>query len=219
VLVEISLRRCSNARGGPFARFGELMRTVSISAFVMFALCRTAGAQSAGGAPSPAPADSATSAPVNGATSAPIDGDRAEVATIVMQSVSEVKLCGLATQKTHNADVRSLCRKASSDSARTALAGMQLAQTLRAPEVKFQSSPGTPAVLDFLGQYSGDEFDRQFLLMQIQNGAGDEQDIRYAAEVAADTSVKSYEKDVLPKLEDRVMLAEGALRKMSETTP
>jgi predicted outer membrane protein len=178
-------------------------RVASFGPLLVLALLVPAGAQSSVNDTTPA------------AAATPVDGDRAEVATIVMQSVSEVKLCSLAVEKSQNTDVRSLCRKAASDSARTALAGMQLAQTLRAPEVKFQSSPGTPAVLDFLGQYSGDEFDRQFLLMQIQNGAGDEQDIRYAAEVAADRSIKSYEKDVLPKLEDRVMLAEGALRKLS----
>jgi predicted outer membrane protein len=188
-----------------------LIRALVVSALVMLAVGPSAGAQSGSDPPTPVPAAAATAAPV--------DGDRTEVAAIVMESVSEVKLCGLATQKSQNADVRSLCRKASADSARAAIAGMQLAQTLGARGVKLQSSPDTTVVLDSLAQYSGQEFDRAFLLAQIQDGADAEQDIRYAAEVATDTSVRSYENAVLPKLEDRLALAEGALRRISEAAP
>jgi predicted outer membrane protein len=187
-----------------------LIRVLSVTGLVLLVLCRSAGAQSS---------DSATPAPMPVETAAPVDGDRGEVAAIVMQSVSELKLCGLATQKSQNADVRSLCRKASVDSARTAIAGMQLAQTLGAREVKLQPAPDTPGLLDSLAQYSGKDFDREFLLTQIQTGAGDEQAIEYAAEVAIDAAVKSYENGVLPKLEDRVALAEGALSRISEAAP
>jgi predicted outer membrane protein len=179
---------------------------LSVGALVMLALCRSAGAQGSG---------SATPAPVPSATAAPVDGDRGEVAAIVMESVSEVKLCGLATEKSQNADVRSLCRRASADSARTAIAGMQLAQTLGATGVKLQSSPDTRVVLDSLAQYSGKDFDREFLLTQIEAAAADEQAIEYAAQVATDTAVRSYENGVLPKLEDRVNLAEAALSRIA----
>jgi predicted outer membrane protein len=177
-----------------------LSRVLSVAALVVLAICPEASAQS-----------------TSDATSAPLDGDRAEVATIVMHSVGEVKLCGLASQRSQNADVRSLCRKASADSAHAAIAGMQLAQRLGASGVKLQSSPQTSEALDALAQYSGQDFDRKFLLKEIDDGSSDEQDIRYAAEVAADTSVKSFENGVLPKIEDRVELAEGALRRMTET--
>jgi predicted outer membrane protein len=192
------LRHCCNAPDRYFALPRFLIRAASISGLVLLAVCRGAGAQSSGDA------------------AAPLDGDRAEVATIVMQSVSEVKLCSLATQKSQNADVRSLCRKASADSAKTAIAGLQLEQTLGATGVKLQPSPDTPTVLDSLAQYSGEAFDREFLLTEIQNGAGDEQDLRYAAEFSADRAVKSYEDGVLPKIENRVALAEGALRRLGE---
>jgi predicted outer membrane protein len=201
---ETSLRRCSSPPSGRAALSNALIRGASIGALVAFTLCRAAGAQS-----------SAAATPEQ----APADGDHAEVAAIVMQSVSEVKLCGLATQKSQNADVRSLCRKASADSARTAIAGMQLARRLGARGVKFESAPETPTVLDSLAQYAGEEFDRKFLIVQIQEGAADEQAIRYGAEFASDASVKSYENGVLPKIADRVELAEGALRRLAETPP
>lgn len=195
------MRHCCNAPDRNLAWPRFLIRAASISALVLLGVSRSAGAQSSGDA------------------AAPLDGDRAEVATIVMQSVSEMKLCSLATQKSQNADVRSLCRKASADSAKTAIAGLQLEQKLGAAGVKLQPSPDTPTVLDSLAQYSGEAFDREFLLTEIQNGAGDEQDVRYAAEFAADRAVKSYEDGVLPKIENRVTLAEGALRNLTETTP
>jgi predicted outer membrane protein len=215
---ETSLRRCSSPPSGRAAS-NALIRGASIGALVAFTLCRTAGAQSSAAAtPEQAPVEAPTSAPVD-AASPPVDGDHAEVAAIVMQSVSEVKLCGLATQKSQNADVRSLCRKASADSARTAIAGMQLARRLGARGVKFESAPETPTVLDSLAQYAGEEFDRKFLIVQIQEGAADEQAIRYGAEFASDAAVKSYENGVLPKIADRVELAEGALRRLAETPP
>jgi predicted outer membrane protein len=205
------LRHCCNARKRHFALPPFLVRAASICALLLLAVCRSAGAQSTG--------DAATPSPLEAATAAPLDGDRAEVATIVMQSVSEMQLCSLAMQKSQNADVRSLCRKASADSAKTAIAGLQLEQKLGAAGVKLQPSPGTPTVLDSLAQYSGEAFDREFLLTEIQNGAGDEQDVRYAAEFSADRAVKSYEDGVLPKIENRVALAEGALRNLAEATP
>lgn len=180
-------------------------RVAGAGALIVLALSGPAGAQST--------SDGATPA----ATALPVDGDRAEVAAIVMQSVSEVKLCSLAAERSKNSDVRSLCRKASADSAKTALAGLQLEQTLGARGLKLQSSPGTSAVLDTLAQYSGQEFDREFLLTFIHDGAADEQAIGYAAEFTTDKSVKSYEDNVLPKIADRVELAEGALRRISET--
>jgi predicted outer membrane protein len=167
------------------------------------ALCRIAAAQESDMRETPAPAD----------------GDRAVVATIVMDAVTEVKLCGLAIEKSQNADVRLLCRKASADNARTAIAGMQLAQTLGATDVKLQPSPDTPAVLDSLAQYSGREFDREFLLGQIEADENDEHTIRYAAEFALDTSVKQYENSLLPKVEKHLDSAESALRRVSEAAP
>jgi len=172
---------------------------------MVLALLGPAGAQTTSEAAQPASSVSS------------VDGDRAEVTTIVMQSVGEVKLCSLAAEKSQNTEVRSLCRKASADSAKDAVAGLQLAQTLGARGLKLQSSPDTSAVLDKLARYSGQEFDREFLLTQIHDGAADEQAIGFAARFTSDKSVKSYEDNVLPKIADRVELAEGALRRITET--
>jgi len=186
------LHRCCSRVGG-------------LSALIVLSLLGPAGAQTTNDGAPPAPAVSS------------VDGDRAEVTAIVMQSVGEVKLCGLAAEKSQNTEVRSLCRKASADSAKDAVAGLQLAQKLGERGLKLQPSPETSAVLDKLARYSGQEFDREFLLTQIHDGAADEQAIGFAAGFTPDKSVKSYEDNVLPKIADRVELAEGALRRISET--
>jgi predicted outer membrane protein len=185
------LHRCFNYLGG-------------LSALIVVACLGPAGAQTTSDGAPPA------------STGSPVDGDRAEVTAIVMQSVGEVKLCSLAAERSQNTEVRSLCRKASADSAKDAVAGLQLAQTLGARGLKLQPSPDTSAALDKLARYSGEEFDREFLLTQIHDGAADEQAIGFAAGFTPDKSVKTYEDNVLPKIADRVELAEGALRRMSE---
>ncbi len=180
-----------------------LARSASIAALLLFALTSSAEAQNV----------------PEMATPTPVDADRAAVAAIVMESVSDVKRCGLATEKSNDPEVRLLCRKGSAESARTAIAGMQLAQTLGGPAAKLQPSPGTSAELDTLAQYSGQDFDREFLLAEIRDRSGEELDVRYAVEVANDKSVKSYEDGVLPKLADQLERAEGALRRISEASP
>jgi predicted outer membrane protein len=182
-------------------------RVGGAGALILLVLAGPAGAQTTSAGATPVP------------PAASLDGDRAEVTAIVMQSVSEVKLCGLAAEKSQDTDVRSLCRKASADSAQDAVAGLQLAQTLGARGLKVQSSPDTSALLEKLARYSGREFDREFLLAQINDGAADEQAIEFAARFTPDKSVKSYEDNVLPKIANRVELAEGALRRISETQP
>jgi len=178
----------------------SLNRCCSI-ALLTLALGGNAGAQTAPGTP------------------APIEGDRAEVASIVMHAVTEVKLCDLAVEKSQDAGVRSLCRKAAADSARTAIQGMQLAQTIGATAAKLQPSPDTPDVLNTLEHYTGHDFDRKFLLGEIEDDEDAAHAIRYAAEVATDTSVKRYENSVLPKIENHLELAESALRGVSEAAP
>jgi predicted outer membrane protein len=181
-------------------------RIVGLIAAFMLTGGATVGAQTSDSALAPAAA-------------APVDAERAAVATIVMNAVTQVKLCALATEKSTNGDVKTLCRKVSTDNARTALAGMQLARTLGASEVKFEPQPDTSEVLDSLLQYSGSEFDRQFLLGQIESDETDENSVRYAAEFASDPAVHRYESGVLPSVEQHLLLAETALRRLSEATP
>jgi hypothetical protein len=121
------------------------------------------------------------------------DLDRSTVVTLVMNAVTQVKLCGLALEKSQNADVRSLCRKASSDGARTAIAGMQLAQAIGATDAKLQPV--------------------------AENAEDEEHTLRYVVEVTTDTSVKRYESTVLPKIESHLELAESALRGVAESAP
>jgi putative membrane protein len=147
------------------------------------------------------------------------DLDRSTVVTLVMNAVTQVKLCGLALEKSQNADVRSLCRKASSDGARTAIAGMQLAQAIGATDAKLQPVADTSAKIDALTQFSGHDFDREFLLAQIENAEDEEHTLRYVVEVTTDTSVKRYESTVLPKIESHLELAESALRGVAESAP
>lgn len=150
---------------------------------------------------------------------APGDSDRAAVAAIVMGAVTEVQLCGLAIEKSQSPDVRSFCRNVATDHTRTAIAGMQLAQKLGAGEVKLQAAPGTPARIEALAQFSGHDFDRAFLLAQIEDHENDQDTIRYATEVATDSAVKRYEDGVLPKVEKFLHLAEGALNTISRDQP
>lgn len=152
-------------------------------------------------------------------TSPPNDADRATLVTLVMNAMTQVKLCAYALEKTSNAEVRSLCTIASADSARTAVAGMQLAQTIGATGAKLAPSPDTPAKLDALAKFSGRDFDREFLLAQIENAEGEQDTLRYEVEVTTDESVKQYETTVLPKIERHLKLAETALLGVSEAAP
>ncbi len=158
-------------------------------------------------------------AAAQGIVAGPAGGDRAAVAAMVRSAVTEEKLCRLAIEKSANPDVQTFCRKASGDFAHTAIAGMALAQMLHAPDVKLEPAPGTPELLETLGSFSGQAFDREFLLVQIADHENDEHTIRYAQEFATDSSVKHYETTVLPKVETDLTLAESALLTVSEAAP
>jgi len=149
----------------------------------------------------------------------PIDADRAVLSQIVMSSVAQVQQCALAADKTQSPAVRSFCRSAVNDAQQTALAGLQLAKKIGASEVKFAPSPATPAVLDSLTQYSGHDFDRAFLLRQIEDHENDQEELRYAADVATNVAVKRYEDSVLPRVEKDLQLAEGTLDSISTDGP
>jgi predicted outer membrane protein len=215
----------------------SVSRVAGAVVVVLFVLCGPAGAQDAGSKPTTPAAQDAAGKPTSAAqdtgsaptpavqdtasapTAGPLDGDRAAVTAIVTSAVSEVKLCGLAIERSRNTDVRSLCRKASADNARTAIAGMQLAQSIGATSATLQPSPAARAELDALEQYSGLDFDREFLLNQIEADENAENNLRYAAEVATDSSVKHYENAVLPRVENNLQQAESALRRVSEAAP
>lgn len=149
----------------------------------------------------------------------PESDGRNVITTIVRNAVTEVKLCSFAMEKTGRADVRFLCRKASSDNARVALTGMQLAQKLGVTDAKFEASPSVDAQIAALSQLSGVDFERQFLLNQIDAAENDMNTVRYAVEVTTNSAVKRFEWTVLPNVEDRLNLAEGALRRVSEQAP
>ncbi len=182
---------------------GGVWRAVLLTATLTFGVAASAGAQSTDPATTPEPAAA----------------DRTAIATIVMNSVAEVRLCDLALAKSHNADVRSFCRGVTKDHARTAIAGMQLAQTLGAGDVKLEPSPGTSELIDSLNHYSGHEFDRAFLLTQIEDHENDQETLRYASEVAVDSAVKQYEQNVLPHVQRYLHLAEGTLDSISADQP
>jgi len=172
-------------------------------AAAVLGLTTVASAQSADPAPSASPANA----------------DRAVLAAIVMSSVAELQQCALATQKTQTPGVKSFCRSAVSAAEQTAIAGMQLAQRIGATDVKLAPSPETPALLDALTQYSGHDFDRAFLLQQIEEHENDQEELRYASDVATNTAVKRYEDSVLPRVQTNLELAEGALHNISQDDP
>ena len=149
----------------------------------------------------------------------PVDADRALLSQLVMSSAAEVQQCALAADKTQNPAVRSFCRSAVNDAQQTALAGLQLAKKIGASEVKFAPSPATPAELDSLAQYSGHDFDRAFLLQQIEDHENDQEELRYATDVATNLAVKRYEDSVLPRVEKYLQLAEGTLDSVSANDP
>jgi predicted outer membrane protein len=149
----------------------------------------------------------------------PESDGRTAITPIVRSAVTEVKLCSFAMEKTARADVRFLCRKAATDNARVAITGMQLAQKLGVTDAKFEASPSADAQIDSLSQLSGPDFERRFLLDQIDAAENDMNIVRYAIEVTTNSAVKRFELAVLSSVEDRLNLAESALRRLSEQTP
>jgi len=149
----------------------------------------------------------------------PESDGRSVIATIVRNAVTEMKLCSFALEKTDRADVRFLCRKTASDNARVALTGMQLAQKLGVTDAKFEAAPWADVRIDTLSHLSGADFERQFLLGQIDAGENDLNVVRYAVEVTTNGAVKRFEWAVLPNVEDHLNLAESALRRLSEQAP
>ena len=152
-------------------------------------------------------------------TASPADMDRTELAAIVMSSVAEVQLCRLADEKTKTADIRAFCRKVANDGAHAAIDGLTLAKRLGATEITLHPTPGTAQIIEGLTQYEGHEFDRAFLLQQIEDREHDQDAIRYAAEVSGDGSVKRFENRVLPSVENDLELAETTLRTITHDTP
>lgn len=148
-----------------------------------------------------------------------LDDDRAVLATIVMNAVTEIRLCAFALNKTGTTEIRSLCRSASSDSARTAAAGMQLAKAIGATQARLEPAAALPGLVDALAPLSGHEFDRAFLLSQIDRAEEDEHNIRYAMEVASESALKRYEGAVLSAVERHLDSAEAALTRITESAP
>ncbi len=180
-----------------------MRQVVLFTAAVILAL--TTGAQAQSVAPS--------------ATATARSFDESAVETIVQSAVAEVDLCSLGVRKTDNADVRSFCRSTVKDHARTALAGLQVEQTLGARDAKLEPLPGTAAAIDTLDQYTGHAFDRELLLALIEHQENDRDHVRYAAAFATNSVAKRYEDGVLTDVEKYLELAEGALHSVSADQP
>ena len=147
------------------------------------------------------------------------DGDRRALARIVMSSASEVQLCNFAATKTPTLAVRSYCRNTIRSHARVAIVGMQLAQSLGAADVKFAPLAQTADTLSSLDRYAGHDFDRMFLLEQIEVAEDDEDTAKYALDTVGAAALRRYEQNVLARVQVDLEGAETALHAISGNTP
>jgi predicted outer membrane protein len=195
---------------------GIVNRFVCLVSAVLLASSAVAAASAADARPGPFVLAGSRAAEPRPVSSAALDDDRAVVTTIVMNAVTEIRLCAFALDRSENAEVRSFCRGASSDSARTAAAGMQLAKAIGAAQARLEPAPELQQLVDSFAPLHARDFDRAFLLSQIDRAEEDEHNIRYAMEVASESSLKRYESAVLARVERDFEIAEGVLTHVME---
>jgi putative membrane protein len=205
------------AKPASVAKKGDQMRKCTqfaLFATALWALSGTAFAQQGGGTTrsqgqggtetrgtNPASARQSTS------TAQLSSGDQSFVKEAALGGLEEVQLGRLATEKASNADVKQFGQRMVDDHGK---ANEQLSTIAQQKNVQVPTELTGKAKADYdrLSKLSGEQFDRAYMQMMVQDHRKDVAEFRKQSTSAKDSDVKSFASQTLPTLEEHLKLAE-----------
>jgi putative membrane protein len=154
----------------------------------------------------PAQSGAKSSSPTGAQLSA---GDRTFVKNAAMGGLMEVELGRLATEKASNADVKQFGQRMVDDHGK---ANEQLTTIAKEKNVEVPTALTGKAKADYdrLSKLSGEQFDRAYMQMMVQDHRKDVAEFRKQSTSAKDTDVKSFVTQTLPTLEEHLKAAQQA---------
>jgi putative membrane protein len=166
-------------------------------------IAAAAGAQQPGATGGGSSTRSSGAAPASAAISS---GDRKFITEAAAGGLAEVQLGQLATEKASSADVKQFGRRMVDDHGK---ANQQLADIAR------QKNVAIPAELtgkhkqeyDRLARLSGDQFDRAYMRLMVEDHEKDVNEFRKQSRSARDPELKNFASQNLPTLEDHLRMA------------
>jgi putative membrane protein len=133
--------------------------------------------------------------------------DRAFVKEAVMGGLMEVELGRLAMEKASNAEVKQFAQRMVDDHGK---ANQQLSTVAQQKNVQVPSELTGKAKADHdrLSKLSGEQFDRAYMQLMVQDHRKDVAEFRKQSTKAKDADVKSFVSQTLPTLEDHLKVAQ-----------
>lgn len=140
--------------------------------------------------------------------------DQSFIKEAALGGLMEVELGRLATEKASNADVKQFGQRMVDDHGK---ANQQLATIAQQNNIQVPTAlTGKPkADYDRLSKLSGEQFDRAYMQLMVQDHRKDVAEFRRESTRAKDAEVKSFASQTLPTLEDHLKMAEQTQRSLS----
>jgi len=152
-------------------------------------------------------------APPSGAAQRPAastqlsSADQSFVKEAVLGGLMEVELGRLATEKASNADVKQFGQRMVDDHGKANQELSSIAQQKNV-QVATELTGKAKADQDRLSKLSGEQFDRAYMQLMVQDHRKDVSEFRKQSTKAKDADVKSFASQTLPTLEGHLKLAE-----------
>jgi len=187
-----------------FAWFAAALWSLSGTAFAQQGGA-TARGQSQGGTETRGTAPS--SARQSTTTAQLSSADQSFVKEAALGGLEEVQLGRLASEKASNADVKQFGQRMVDDHGK---ANEQLSTIAQQKNVTIATELTGKAKADYdrLSKLSGEQFDRAYMQLMVQDHRKDVSEFRKQSTSAKDTDVKSFASQTLPTLEDHLKMAE-----------
>lgn len=142
------------------------------------------------------------------------DGEKAVAAYYTQDSIGDVQLGKLALQKSKNAAVRHLASAMVRDHTMTARDAMQVARQIGDSDVKWKAGDGNQIDLTYLSQYSGPQFDKEFVKAMIDAHKTDISTAKDSLDFASSPALKTYLQKTISVDEKHLHLAQAAQAKL-----
>lgn len=121
--------------------------------------------------------------------------------------VAEVELGRLAQQKASSNDVKKFAQRMVDDHGKANDQLKTIAQQKNVT-VPTQLTGKEKAAYDRLSKLSGEQFDRAYMRLMVEDHRKDVNEFRHVSQTAKDTDVKQFASSTLPTLEDHLKMAE-----------
>jgi putative membrane protein len=140
--------------------------------------------------------------------------DQAFIKEVAMGGLMEVELGRLATEKASNGQVKQFGQRMVDDHGK---ANQQLSTVAQQKNIQVPTelTGKAKAEHDRLSKLSGEQFDRAYMQLMVQDHRKDVSEFRKQSTKAKDSDVKSFASQTLPTLEDHLKTAEQTQRDLS----